>query len=210
MRPRDGRERVDVDRDDVVRHEVAEVIEPERRELREHLALVGNAGAEDVVERGDAIGRDDQQVLAEIVDVADLAAARERETSDRFVSRTTGDDMRAARRNARAYHLRLLITISPRTISQRHARGGVVAERVCEARVPDRSSRRSGRSSRRRDLTAVGRDGIEFDRRRSLEQQPKRLVGRERASPARRWRGRTSTVGAAHVHARLVAGRFDE
>ena len=62
-----------------MRHEVADVIEPERRQLREHFALVGNAGAEDVVERGDAIGGDDEQVLAEIVDVANLAAPRERQ-----------------------------------------------------------------------------------------------------------------------------------
>ena len=47
--------------------------EPERGDLREDLALVGNARAEHVVEGRDAIGRDDQQAIAEIVDVADLS-----------------------------------------------------------------------------------------------------------------------------------------
>ena len=71
-----------------MRHEIAEMIEPERRELREHFALVGNARPEHVVERRDAIGRDDEQVLAEIVDVADFAAPRERETGEiRFEER---------------------------------------------------------------------------------------------------------------------------
>ena len=57
------------------RRSIARPLEPERRDLRQHLALVGNAGAEHVVERGDAIGGDDQQAIAEIVDVADLALA---------------------------------------------------------------------------------------------------------------------------------------
>ena len=43
------------------------------RDLREDLALVGNARAQDVVERRNAIGGDDQQAVAEIVDVSDLA-----------------------------------------------------------------------------------------------------------------------------------------
>ena len=47
--------------------------EPERGDLGQHFALVRYAGAEHVVERGDAIGGDDQQLVAEIVDVADLA-----------------------------------------------------------------------------------------------------------------------------------------
>ena len=76
MRPQDGGEVVDVDRDQMMRNEVGDVVEPEGRQLREHAALVGDAGAEHVVERGDAIGGDDQQVLAEIVDVAHLATPR--------------------------------------------------------------------------------------------------------------------------------------
>jgi hypothetical protein len=69
--------RLHVHRDQVVRDEIAHAGEPETRQLRQHLALVGNAGAEHVVERGDAIGRDDQQAIVDLVDVAHLATAVE-------------------------------------------------------------------------------------------------------------------------------------
>ena len=45
----------------VMRHQVAHALEPEAGQLRQHLALVGDARAEHVVERRDAIGGDDQQ-----------------------------------------------------------------------------------------------------------------------------------------------------
>ena len=60
-------------REHVVRHDRRGVPEPERRELREHLALVRNARAEHVVERRDPIGGDEQQAVAEVEQVADLA-----------------------------------------------------------------------------------------------------------------------------------------
>ena len=75
-----GGELVHVYRDDMVRDQIADVIEPERGQLRENFALVGTSGSEDVIEGGDAIGGDDEQVRAEIVDVANLAAPRERQT----------------------------------------------------------------------------------------------------------------------------------
>jgi hypothetical protein len=71
---------IDVNRDDVMRDQVADVIEPERRQLREDLAFVGDARTEDVVERRDAIGGDDEQMAAEIIDVAHLAATSERQS----------------------------------------------------------------------------------------------------------------------------------
>jgi len=40
--------------------------EPERRQLRQDLALVRNSGCEDVIERGQAIGGDNEQRLAEL------------------------------------------------------------------------------------------------------------------------------------------------
>src|SRR6185295_9610951 len=49
--------------------------EPERGNLREDLALVGNPRPKHVIERRDAIGGDDQQAVVELVDVADLALA---------------------------------------------------------------------------------------------------------------------------------------
>jgi hypothetical protein len=57
----------------VVRDDRSGPVEPERRDLRQDLALVGNAGTEDVVEGRDAIARDDEQAVAELVDVADFA-----------------------------------------------------------------------------------------------------------------------------------------
>jgi hypothetical protein len=55
------------------RRDVAQKIEPEDRELRKDASLIGNAGRQDVIEGGDAIGRDDQEALAGAVDVAHLA-----------------------------------------------------------------------------------------------------------------------------------------
>ena len=51
MRLRAAGNSLDVDRDQVMRHEIAHALEPEAGQLRQDLALVGNAGAEDVVER---------------------------------------------------------------------------------------------------------------------------------------------------------------
>ena len=57
----------------MIRDDVARLVEPEGGQLCEHLAFVGDAGAEDVVERRDAIGGDEQQLVADLVDVAHLA-----------------------------------------------------------------------------------------------------------------------------------------
>ena len=57
----------------MVRDDRLRPLEPERRQLREHLALVGNARAEHVVEGRDAVGGDEQQRVAKVEDVADLA-----------------------------------------------------------------------------------------------------------------------------------------
>src|SRR5580765_5178090 len=65
-----------------MRHEVADPAEPERGELREDLALVRNAGTKNVIEGRNAVRGDDEQVLTEIVDVADLAASLKRETGE--------------------------------------------------------------------------------------------------------------------------------
>ena len=67
-----GRILVDVRGDEVVLH--AEELEPEERELVEDLALVGDSARKDHVERADAVGDDHQELVAEIEDIADLAA----------------------------------------------------------------------------------------------------------------------------------------
>ena len=67
-----------------MRHQVGDAIEPERGQLREHAALVGDAAAEHVVEGRDAIGGDDQEVrVVDRVDVTHLATANERKIRER-------------------------------------------------------------------------------------------------------------------------------
>ena len=77
MRLQRGREACDVGLDDVMRDQIAHALEPERRQLREYLAFVGDAGSEDVIERGNAIGGDHDQVVAGGIDVTDLASPNE-------------------------------------------------------------------------------------------------------------------------------------
>ena len=138
MRLRGGGEVVDVrsTRDDAA-SDRAILLEPERRQLRQDLALVGNPRAEHVVERGDAIGGDDEQMLAEIVDVADLAA-RASVRPERLVSRTTDDDMAGFAKDREAYHFAFAITMSPRVFRSEIARERAPSERVREARSSDR------------------------------------------------------------------------
>jgi len=57
------------------RRHVAQKIEPEYRKLRQHPALVRNAGGQNVVECGDAIGGDDEELAVDAIHVAHLAAA---------------------------------------------------------------------------------------------------------------------------------------
>ncbi len=60
--------------DEMVRDSSLEEIEPEKGELGENLALVGNSAAENMVEGGDSIAGDKEQLVAgKRIDVADLA-----------------------------------------------------------------------------------------------------------------------------------------
>ena len=71
-----GGEVVDARRAHVVGDDVARFSEPERRQLCEHLPLVGDARPKHVVKGRNAIGRDNQQdagVVRKCVDVANLA-----------------------------------------------------------------------------------------------------------------------------------------
>src|SRR5260370_39913673 len=61
--------------DEMVRDGGLEEVEPEEGELGEDLALVGDSAAENMVEGGDAVAGDGEELIAgEGVDVADLAA----------------------------------------------------------------------------------------------------------------------------------------
>src|SRR6266540_1972325 len=54
---------------EVIGHDIAGQLEPEGGELREDEALIGDADGEDDVEGGNAVGGDDEEVVAEVVDV---------------------------------------------------------------------------------------------------------------------------------------------
>ena len=59
---------------EVMLEALAELLEPEQADGGEDLALVGNAVGHDDVVGADAIGGDDEQALAQVVNVAHLAA----------------------------------------------------------------------------------------------------------------------------------------
>ena len=61
-------------REQVVADDVFGASEPERRQLRKDPALVRHGGAEYHVVGGDPVGGDHEEVLADLVHVADLAA----------------------------------------------------------------------------------------------------------------------------------------
>ncbi len=91
-----------VGRHQVVGEQVGGLLEPERRERGEHPALVGDQVGEHDVEHRDAVGRDHEHaVVADVVEVADLArvVVRERELAQSAPVRASG--ARAARRGRR-------------------------------------------------------------------------------------------------------------
>ena len=64
--------------DEMVGDDIFEEVEPEERELGEDLAFIGDSAAQDVVEGGDAVGRDEEKTIAgESIDIADFAASGE-------------------------------------------------------------------------------------------------------------------------------------
>jgi hypothetical protein len=58
----------------MVRDFLADKVKPETRELCQHSTLVGNALVHDHVERREAIGRHDEQLIVQFVNVANLAS----------------------------------------------------------------------------------------------------------------------------------------
>jgi hypothetical protein len=61
-----------VGREHMVGNDARGVLEPERRQLREDLALVGDPRAEHVIEGRDPVGGDEQQAIAQVEKVPDL------------------------------------------------------------------------------------------------------------------------------------------
>ena len=67
-----GAYRSDIDAEEVIGH--LQKVEPKQSQLRKDAALVGNAGRQHPVEGADAIGRDDDEAIAEVVNVAHFPA----------------------------------------------------------------------------------------------------------------------------------------
>lgn len=61
----------------MIRNCATQEIQPEKRHLGEHAPLIGNACSQNVVERGDAVGRHDQQTGVIFIDIAHFAAGSE-------------------------------------------------------------------------------------------------------------------------------------
>ena len=64
---------IDIRRHEVSGDDVFEKVEPEDRELGQHLSFAGNAVRQDHIEGGNSIGSNNQKLLADSVDIANLA-----------------------------------------------------------------------------------------------------------------------------------------
>src|SRR5574340_1214317 len=62
-----------IGREQMVRHDVGQVVEPEERDPGEHLALVGHGVRQDHIERAQAVGGHYEQSASEVEYVPDLA-----------------------------------------------------------------------------------------------------------------------------------------
>ena len=92
------RQRVDVGRQEVVRHDAGGLGEPEPREAGQDPTLVRDLGREHDVERRDAVGRDQQHpAIGQVVEVANLAGSNEVISQQHRAP--SGWDMEIARRH---------------------------------------------------------------------------------------------------------------
>ena len=66
----------------MVGDEVSRASEPVRRQPSEHFPLAGNRCRQDHVEGRESIGRDDEKMLSEVVDIEHLSAVDQRKTRE--------------------------------------------------------------------------------------------------------------------------------
>jgi hypothetical protein len=81
----------------MIRDDVAEQFEPKKRKLREDTALVGNWRRQDDIERGEPIGRNHEQPVAQVVDITNFPTnqrldAHKMGFADDFRCRTCGHE----------------------------------------------------------------------------------------------------------------------
>jgi hypothetical protein len=87
-------------REEMIGNQLGEALKPEVRKLREHLALARNAVGHDAVEGRDAIRGDEQKGIAQVENLADLAAlelldARQVEVQQCFMRHVAEDGFAA-------------------------------------------------------------------------------------------------------------------
>src|SRR4051812_29054573 len=92
----------------MMRNNIPHPLEPESGKLRQHLALVRDAGAQHEIKCGDAIRRDDEERCRpgrqrDVIDVADLAASIERQTFECSFEQGCGGEHCDLARDAKAY-----------------------------------------------------------------------------------------------------------
>ena len=75
--------------ENMIGDDVVKEIEPEERELGENAALVGNRRGHDDVESREAVGGDEEETVAEIINVANLAASGRRESGEMCFTKDT-------------------------------------------------------------------------------------------------------------------------
>jgi len=74
----------------VVKDDILQQVEPEKRKLREDAAFIGNGSRKDNIEGGEPVRCNDEQLIVEIVDIADFSARRGSETGEmRFLNNAT-------------------------------------------------------------------------------------------------------------------------
>src|SRR6266849_8021013 len=66
----------------MIGEDVFQKIEPEERKLRQDAPFVGNGSEHDDVEGREAVGGHDEQVVAQVIDVAHLAARQRRDARE--------------------------------------------------------------------------------------------------------------------------------
>jgi hypothetical protein len=64
-------------RDQVIRNQILQHLEPEQRDLGKDLALPRNAGAKHMVKRGDAVGGHQQQGAVHRIQIAHFASPKQ-------------------------------------------------------------------------------------------------------------------------------------
>jgi hypothetical protein len=70
-------------RDQVIGDDVGQEVEPEKRNLGEDTAFLGDSGGQNVIKGGNAVGSDEKQLLVvQGIDVPDLAAGMKLEIGD--------------------------------------------------------------------------------------------------------------------------------